>query len=85
MCAVLQAVKEGFAFVMDAKAAAKAEDGVVVVQGQAFQEAFQFGEASLDFRWIRLAGLCIGLVKLIQDGFAVAVTGLKRVGIYVGL
>ena len=38
MCAVLQTVKEGLAFVMDAKTAAEAEDGVVVVQGQGFQE-----------------------------------------------
>ena len=70
---------------MDAKTAAKPEDGVVIVQGQGFQEACQFGEVGLDLRWIGLTGLCIGLVQLIQDSFAVGVTGLKRVGIYVGL
>ena len=85
MCAVLQAVEEGFAFVMDAKAAAKAKDSVVVVQGQGFQEAFQFCKTCLDFRWIGLAGLCIGLVKLIQDGFVIAVAGVKWMGFYVGL
>ena len=84
VCTVLQAVKEGFALVMDAKTATEAEDGVVIVQGQGFQEAFQFGEAGLDIRWVGLAGLCVGLVELIEDCFAVAVTGLKRVGIYVG-
>ena len=79
-----QAAEEGFVLVSGAETAAEAEIGVVIVQGQSFQEAFQFCKTCLDFRWIGLAGLCIGLVKLIQDGFAVAVTGVKGVGIYVG-
>jgi hypothetical protein len=68
---------------MDAKTAAEAEDGVVVVQEQGFQKILQFGEACLDFRWIGFAGLCISLVKLIQDGFVVAVTVVKWMGFYV--
>ena len=84
MCAVLQTIKEGFVFVGGAEAAAEVEDGVVIVQWKGFQEMLQFCKASLDFWRIGLAGLCVGLVELIEDGFAVAVTGLKRVGIYVG-
>ena len=29
-------------------------------------------------------GFCVGLVKLIQDSFTVAVTGIKGMSIYVG-
>ena len=83
--AVLQAVEEGFVFLGGAEAAAEIEDGVIIVQGQSFRNALQFCEAGLDLRQVGLVGLCVGLVKLIQDGLAVAVTGLKRVGIYVGL
>ena len=42
-------------------------------------------ESVADFRWITFVGFCVGLVKLIRDGFTITVTGVERVGGYVGV
>ena len=72
MCAVKQTVMEGFPLVGGAEAAAEIKDGIVIVQGQGFQETLQFLETLADFRWIGFMGFAIGLVELIQNGFAIA-------------
>lgn len=65
MCAVLQAVKEAFVFVVGAEAAATIEGGIVIVLGQLFQVSFQFSVACLDFRRIIFVALSVGSVELI--------------------
>ena len=62
---------------MDAKTAAKPEDGVVIVQGQGFQKTLQFFETLADFRRIGFVGFGIGLVELVENGFRIAVPGIK--------
>ena len=68
---------EGFPLVGGAEAAAEIKDGIVIVQGQGFQETLQFLETLADFRWIGFMGFAIGLVELIQNGFAIAAPGVK--------
>ena len=68
---------EGFPLVGGAEAAAEIKDGIVIVQGQGFQETLQFLETLADFQWIGFMGFAIGLVELIQNGFAIAAPGVK--------
>ena len=68
MCAIEQAVTEGFFLVGCAQAATEVKDGVVIVQGQGFQKTLQFLEALADFRWIGFVGFAIGLVELVENG-----------------
>ena len=68
---------------MDAKAVTEIEDGVIIVQGQRFQEGLQFGVSGPNFRWVGLVGFGIGLVDLIQDSGTVTVTGIK--GMFVNI
>ena len=79
----MEAVEEGFMLVRDTEAAAEVKDGVIIVQGKAAEELFQFLKTVADFWRIGFVGLCIGLVQLIQDSFAIAVTGIKGVSLYV--
>ena len=72
-------------FVGSAELAAEVEDGVVVVKGEGAEEFLQLLEAVPDIRWVGFVGLGIGLVQLIQDGFAIAVTGVEGMGGYVGV
>ena len=44
-----------------------------------FQKVIQFAEAISDVWWIGFMGFLIDLVELVQDGFAVAVAGIKGV------
>ena len=85
ICTVLETIEEGFVFVGAAEAAAEVEDGIVIIQGQAAQEGIQFFEAAADLRWVGFVGFCVGLVKLIQNSFAITVTGVEGVGGYVGI
>jgi len=62
-----------------AKAAAEVKDGIVISQGQFLQQFSQILETGTDFRWVIFMGFLIGLVELIQDGLAVAVTRVKWV------
>ena len=71
-------------FVGSAELATKVPYGIVIIQGQAAQEGIQFLESVTDLRWVRLVGFCIGLVELIQDGFAFTVARIEWVGLYVG-
>ena len=72
MCAVLEAVEEGFIFVGGTELATEVPYGIVILQGQLTQKVVQFLEAVADFRWVGFVGFCVGLVKLIQDGIAFA-------------
>ena len=75
---------EGLMLVGGAEAAAEGKDGVVIVQGQGFQKRLQFFEAVTDFRWIGFMGFAIGLVELIQNGFAIAAPGIKGMVVRIG-
>lgn len=77
MCAIKQAVAEGFFLVGRTQAAAEVKNGVVIVKGQGFQETLQFFEALADFWRIRFVGFGIGLVKLVENGFTIAVPNIK--------
>ena len=85
MRSVFEAIKKGFMFVSRAEAATEVENGIVIFQWQMSQQVIQFPEAIPDVRWVRFMGFLIGLVKLVQDSFAIAVTKINRVGIYVSL
>ena len=60
-------------------------DGIVIIQGQAAQEVIQFFESITNLRRVGFVGFSVGLVELIQDGFAITITGIKGVGRYVGI
>ena len=77
MRSIEQAVAEGFFLVGGTQATAEVKDGIVVTQWQGLQETFQFLETFADFWWIGFVGFGIGLVKLIENGFTIAVPGIK--------
>ena len=85
MCAVLQTITKGFAFIGGADLATEIPHGIVIIQGQVTKEVIQFLKAVADLRRVGLVGFCVGLVKLIQGGFEITVTGVKGVGGYVGI
>ena len=68
---------EAFAFVGCAQATTEVKNGVVIVQGQGFQKRLQFCETVSNFRRVGFVGFAIGLVELIQNGFGIAVPGIK--------
>ena len=74
MRAIEDAIAECFAFVGTAQAAAEVEHCVVVRQRQGVQKFLQFLKSITDLRRITLLGFSIGLIKLLQDGFAITVT-----------
>ena len=84
MCAIEQAVTEGFFLVSCAQAAAEDKDGIIIAQWQGFQKILQFLEALADFRWIGFVGFGIGLVELVENGFNIAVPGIKGMVACVG-
>lgn len=75
---------EGSPLVGGTKAAAEVKDGVVIVQRQGFQKRLQFFETVTDFRRIGFVGFAIGLVELIQNGYDVAVPGVKWMVVRIG-
>ena len=77
MCPINQAVAEGFCLVGSTQVAAEIKDCIVITQGQGFQKTFQFLKAFADFLWIGFVGFGIGLVELIENGFSIAVPGIK--------
>ena len=77
MCAIEQAVTEGFFLVGCAQAVAEVKDGIIIAQWQGFQKILQFLEALADFWRIRFVGFGIGLVKLVENGFTIAVPNIK--------
>ena len=84
MCPINQAVAEGFFLIGRTQAAAEVKDGIVIVQGQGFQEALQLLETLADLWWIGFVGFGIGLVELVENGFSVAVPGIKGMSACVG-
>ena len=84
MRAVLQTVKEGFAFVDAAQTATEVENSIVVIQGQNAQKLFQFLKTVANLRWVGLVGLSVGLVQLIQYSLAFTVTRIKRMFFNIG-
>ena len=84
MCAIEQAVTEGFFLVGCAQAAAEVKDSVIIVQGQSFQKTLQFLETFADFGWIVFVGFCVGLIELIENSYSVAVPGIKGMVACVG-
>ena len=75
---------EGFVLVGGAEAAAQVKDCVVIVQGQGFQKRFQFFETVSNFWRIGFVGFAIGLVELIQNGFAIAAPRVKGMVVRIG-
>ena len=73
MCAVLEAVEKGFMFVGGAELATEVEDGVAIFQRKVAEKILQLLKAVADLRWVGFVGFCVGLVKLIQDGFAIGI------------
>ena len=84
MSPINQAVAEGFFLVGCAQAAAEVKDGIVVAQWQGFQKTLQFFETLADFWRIGFVGFGIGLVKLVENGFTIAVPGIKGMVVRVG-
>ena len=79
MCPVLQSIQKGFMLVCGTEAATEVKDSVIISQGQTLQEFCQIIEAVTYFRRVIFVGFLIDLVQLVQDGFAVAVAGIKGV------
>ena len=75
---------EGFFLVGGAEVAAQVKDGVVIIQRQGFQKSFQFFKAIADFWWIGFVGFAIGLVELIQNGFAITAPRVKGMVVRIG-
>ena len=84
MCAIEQAVAEGFFLVGGTKTAAEVKDGIVIAQWQRLQETLQFLKTLADLRWIGFVGFGIGLVELIENSYSVAVPGIKGMVACVG-
>jgi hypothetical protein len=84
MCTILKTIKEGFMFIGGAELTTEVPDGIVIIQGQAAHEGIQFLETIADLGRVRLVGLGVSLVQLIQDGFAFTIAGIEWVGLYVG-
>ena len=84
MCTILQAIQESFVLIGDAEAAAEVKDGIVISQGQVFQEFCQIFESVADFQRVIFVGFLISLVELIQNGFSIAVAGVKGMCFYIG-
>ena len=84
MRTVLCPVDKRLAFIVIAQPAAEGENGVVIIQGKGTEELLQIPEAVLNLRWIGLVGFGIGLVKLVQDGRVVLVTGVQGMSLNIG-
>ena len=59
-------------------------NGIVIIQGQAVQKGIQFLESIADLGRVRLVGLGVSLIQLIQDGVTNTIAGIEWVGLYVG-
>ena len=67
--------------ISDAEAAAEGEDGVVILQGYAFQQGIQFFEAVPYVRGIGFVGFLVGSVQLIQYCFTIRIAGIEGAGL----
>ena len=71
MRTILEAVEESFVFIGTTEAAAEIENGIIIFQRKGAEKFFQFLKSFADFQWVGFVGFCVGLVQLIQDGFAI--------------
>ena len=72
-------------FVSGAELATEAPYGIIILQRYVAQKVVQFLKAVAYLRRVGFMGFCVSLVQLVEDGFAIAVTGVKGVGVYVGV
>ena len=77
MSSVEQTVAEGFFLIGCTQATAEVKDGIVIAQRQRLQETLQFLETLADFRRVGFMGFGIVLVKLVENGFTIAVPNIK--------
>ena len=70
---ILQSIDKSFSLICTTQAAAEVKYGVVIFQWEVAEIFLQFLEAFADLRWVGFVGFCVGLVKLIQDSFAIGV------------
>lgn len=84
MCAIQQAVAEGFFLVGGTQMAAEIEDGIVIAQVQGIQEVLKFPEPLADFRRIGFVGFGIGLVELVENGLGIAAPCIEGMAAHVG-
>ena len=84
MCAILQAVQKCFMLIGSTELATEIPYCIVIIHGQTAQEVIQFFESVVDLRRVGFVGLGVGLVQLVQDGFAITIAGVEWVGLYVG-
>ena len=83
ICTVLETIDKSFMFIGATEATTEVEDGIVIFKREGAEEFFQFLESVADLRWVGFVGFCVGLVELIQYGFAIAIAGIKVMGSYV--
>ena len=81
LCAVVDAVEEGFVFVGCAEAAAKVENSIVVLQRQPVQKGIQFLEAVPYVRWVGFVGFLVCPEQLVQYCFAIRIADVKGAGL----
>ena len=77
MRSVEQAVAEGFFLIGCTQAAAEVKDCIVIAQRQSLQETLQFLETLTDLWRIGFVGFGVSLVELVENGFTIAVPGIK--------
>ena len=70
-------------FIGNTKSAAEDEDVVVIVQWAIAKEFLQGLKTIADLCRIGFMGFCVGLVQLVKDAFAIAVTRIEWVCFYV--
>ena len=85
VCSVLEAVEEGFVFIGGTEAAAEVEHCVIIIQRQRTEKVLQLFEPLPNLRWVGFVGLRVGLIDLVQDGFALAGAAIKFMRFYVNL
>ena len=72
-------------FISGAEAAAEVEHCVIIIQRQRTEKVLQLFEPLPNLRWARFVGFRVGLIDLVQDGFALAGAAVKLVRFYVNL
>ena len=84
MRSILETIDKCFMFIGGAELTTEVPHGIVIIQGQVAHEGIQFLESISDLRRVGFVGLGVGLVQLVQDGFAITIAGVEWVGLYVG-
>ena len=68
-------------FVCGAEAAAEVKDGIIIFQWQISQQVIQFPEAIPDVRRVGFMGFLVCPEDLVQDSFAIRVSGIEWAGL----